>query len=108
MPLLTQGQVWFTQVQRFEAQIDPASAAYAQNEAAGMFVTAPGTRHQLLGTPVLLSGVPKAEPSAGGAVFGQHTDEVLAGLGVSDEQVRRMKDEKVVAVSRGLWGEKKA
>ena len=53
------------------------------------------------GSPVLLSKQPAA-PVAGAAVFGAHTEEVLAELGVGGEEFERLKREEVVAVSKGV------
>ena len=81
-------------------QADPSSKAHQQSRAAGVFVDAPGVRHELLGTPVLLSDR-KAEPRAGGPVFGAHTDELLEELGYSDAQAAEL-------TRRAAWSRSRA
>lgn len=100
VPVLKKYDVWHTKIVRFEEQTNPEDPAYKQSLAAGSFVRAPGVRHELLGSPVLLSKQPAA-PVAGAAVFGAHTEEVLAELGVGGEEFERLKREEVVAVSKG-------
>jgi crotonobetainyl-CoA:carnitine CoA-transferase CaiB-like acyl-CoA transferase len=69
-------------------------------EARGMVteVDQPGAREpvRLLGTPVKLSRTP-ADPTGPGPALGEHTHDVLAGLGYSDEEIAALADSGAVA-----------
>jgi alpha-methylacyl-CoA racemase len=57
----------------------------------------PGARGvKLLGVPVKMSRTPGA-PAGPGPALGEHTDEVLAGLGYGEEEVAAMKESGAVA-----------
>ncbi len=67
-----------------------------QAAAAGSFVEAPGVRHKLVGSPVLLSAV-DATPLAGPARHGEHTERVLGELlGCSAEELAGLREEGLV------------
>jgi crotonobetainyl-CoA:carnitine CoA-transferase CaiB-like acyl-CoA transferase len=51
---------------------------------------------KLLGVPVKMSRTPGA-PAGPGPALGEHTDEVLAGLGFAKEEVAAMKESGAVA-----------
>jgi alpha-methylacyl-CoA racemase len=51
---------------------------------------------KLLGVPVKMSRTPGA-PAGPGPALGEHTDEVLAGLGYAEEEVAAMKESGAVA-----------
>jgi alpha-methylacyl-CoA racemase len=55
---------------------------------------------RLLGVPVKMSRTPGA-PAGPGPALGEHTDEVLAGLGYGEEEVAAMKDSGAVADTHG-------
>jgi alpha-methylacyl-CoA racemase len=61
----------------------------------------PGTDGvKLLGVPVKMSRTPGA-PAGPGPALGEHTDEVLASLGYSEEEVAALKNAGAVADTRG-------
>ncbi len=82
------------------SQVDPSSIAHQQNKAAGAFVQAPGVRHELMANPVLLS-THKAFPRGGAPKVGEHTFELLAELGVPNEEAEALRRDGVGAVSKG-------
>ena len=53
-------------------------------------------RIKTLGTPVKLSDTPLI-PGRPAPLLGQHTDEVLAGVGFSDAEIRSMRERGTVA-----------
>jgi alpha-methylacyl-CoA racemase len=55
---------------------------------------------RLLGVPVKMSRTPGA-PAGPGPALGEHTDEVLAGLGYAEEEVAAMKESGAVADTPG-------
>merc|ERR1719217_1966327 len=67
--LFAEHDVWYVRVNKFEDMADPSSDAYIQNKASGMLVSVPGVRHELHGTPVLLSK-DKAVPQRGAPIYG--------------------------------------
>ncbi len=70
------------------------------SEANPMFreIDQPGVgRYLVPGSPLEFSGSPRVEPKPA-PVLGQHTDEILSGvLGMSDGEIGRLRDAKVVA-----------
>jgi len=82
--------VWYSKVQRFEDMWDDEQA-----RASGIFVRAPGVRHPLIGSPILLSSS-KAEPRSGAPGFGEHTSNVLKELGYTPEDEAQLRQDKVV------------
>ena len=96
----------YTPIHRFEDQRDPQSPAYQQSKAVGVYTDGdhvPGvSRHDLLTSPVKLSDAP-AVPRAAAPKFGEHTREVLAELGFSAAEVRRLLEEGVAAESKGKY-----
>ena len=60
-----------------------------QANAVGTFVRAPGVRHKLIGSPVILSDTSRT-PTRGAPMHGEHTARLLAGLGCSPEQLEQL------------------
>mmetsp|Transcript_51693 Transcript_51693/g.117116 ORF Transcript_51693/g.117116 Transcript_51693/m.117116 type:complete len:451 (-) Transcript_51693:90-1442(-) len=82
--------VWHQKIQKFEVMFEDEQA-----KSSGIFVSAPGVRHPLIGSPVLLSAH-KAEPRTGAPAFGEHTGAVLTELGLSPQEVEKLKADKVI------------
>ena len=103
-PILAEHDVWYKPVARFEDQRDPDKAAYAQSKAVGVFTEAEEhpdiSRHDLLATPVKLSNAP-AVPRAPAPRFGQHTEEVLAELGIGEAEAAALLESGIAGVSKG-------
>ena len=98
--------MWFSIVHKFEDQIDPASPAYLQSKAVGAYTegdhgVAGISRHDLLATPVKLSNAP-AVPRAPAPHFGQHTTQILGELGLGEQEVKRLLEQGVAGVSKGV------
>jgi len=88
--IFRQHDVWYQRIQRFEEMLDDQQAIQS-----GIFVQAPGVRHPLVGSPVLLSSH-RAQPKSGAPGFGEHTDAILHELGLSPQEVADLRREKVV------------
>ena len=76
----------------------------AQSKAVGVFTDGEShpeiSQHDLLATPVKLSGAP-AVPRGPAPVFGSHTVEVLEELGFGAAEVEGLMASGVTAVSKG-------
>jgi len=83
--------VWHQKIHRFEEMFADPQAVES-----GIFVRAPGVRHPLVGSPVLLSAQ-RAEPRSGAPAFGEHTEPILRELGLSPQEVESLRREKVIA-----------
>ena len=58
-----------------------------------------GSNEELRSKDLLFSGrlhVPRVLRRIGGPQLGEHTDDVLAGLGLSDEQVRGLRERGII------------
>ena len=93
LELLATKDVWCAPVQSFEELVDDPQVAH--NELL-TFVRLPSGRElRVVGVPVRFSGTPGSVRSGPPSV-GQHTDEVLASAGYSEEELRSFHDEGVV------------
>ena len=84
--------VWHTPIQRYEDVMDDehlnASGAFAQVE---------GLQHKLVKSPIGLSSQAGHDGPTGRAPgFGEHTLDVLAGLGYDEVAVAKLREEGVV------------
>lgn len=82
--------VWHVRVHRFEEMLEDEQALQS-----GIFVDAPGVRHRLVGSPVLLSDS-KAQPRAGAPALGEHTAAVLREHGYTAEDEKKLRQEGIV------------
>ena len=91
--LLATRDYWCAPVRTFADLVDDPQVAHN-----GLLTTVPhpaGGEVTVVATPIRFSETPGAIRSGPPAV-GQHTDEVLAGAGYSDGEIRAMRDEGVV------------
>ena len=54
-----------------------------------------GTNQRMVGTPIRMSGTPLT-PSGLVPELGQHTDEIMQGLGYSEEEIHILRDQNVI------------
>jgi crotonobetainyl-CoA:carnitine CoA-transferase CaiB-like acyl-CoA transferase len=91
--LLATRDVWCASVASFEDVVDDPQVRH--NELLTTVERPNGEPMRVVGMPVRFSATPGTVRSGPPGV-GQHTDEVLASIGFSDEEIRSMRDEGVV------------
>ena len=82
--------VWWQKVNRFDGMLNDEQA-----NAADCFVAVPGTRHKVIGTPVIMSKA-NAIPKMPAPKFGEHTVSVMKNLGLTSEEIQRLKDNHII------------
>jgi len=85
--------VWCAPVRSFDELVDDPQVAHND-----LLTTVPhpnGGDLRVVGIPMRFSATP-ATVRSGPPAVGQHTDEVLAGAGYSDREIRMLRDDGVV------------
>ena len=93
LEVLATKDVWCAPVQGFEELVDDPQVAH--NELLTSVRLPSGRELRVVGVPVRFGGTPGSVRSGPPSV-GQHTDEVLASAGYSEEELRSFHDEGVV------------
>jgi crotonobetainyl-CoA:carnitine CoA-transferase CaiB-like acyl-CoA transferase len=93
LDLLLSRDVWCAPVSRFEDVVEDPQLA--NNQLLTTVERPNGEPMRVVGMPIRFSATPGTVRSGPPSV-GQHTDEVLASIGFSDEEIRSMRDEGVV------------
>jgi crotonobetainyl-CoA:carnitine CoA-transferase CaiB-like acyl-CoA transferase len=93
LELLATRDVWCAPVSRFEDVIDDPQVRH--NELLTTVERPDGEPMRVVGMPIRFSATP-GEIRSGPPSVGQHTDEVLASIGFSDEEIAAMREEGAV------------